>query len=125
MSGWLDGRRIPRARWERELEKLVRLSVLDRLSGTPALSATDVRYRREPRGRERWQTAADTFRLGQGDCEDLAVYLAADLRHRGVDARVVIKRINPRLQHALVLARVGGRLALIDPSKARGMKGSG
>jgi transglutaminase-like putative cysteine protease len=116
VAGWLDGRRIPRARWERELEQLVRRSVLD---------STDVRYRREPRGRERWQTAAETYRLGQGDCEDLAVYLAADLRHRGINARVVIKRVNPRLRHALVLARVGERIALIDPSKKRGMKGSG
>lgn len=88
---------------------------------TPPLSQTRVRYEREPRGREQWQTARDTFLAGVGDCEDLAIYLARDMRNRGLAARVVIKRTHSGGLHALVLARINGKMRLLDPSKARGM----
>lgn len=104
---------------EHVLEALVRESVDERKTGkVPALSAApSVRYKREPRGVEKWQTAAQTYRRGVGDCEDLAVWLCADFRVRGIPARVVVRNVRPGLSHALV--RVQDRH--IDPSKARGM----
>lgn len=105
--------------WADVLEGLVRASVRQRRSGVvPALSsAPHVRYAREPRGRERWQTARETFKRGHGDCEDLAVWLVADARVRGVPARVVVRSSGSRRYHALAL--IAGKL--VDPSKARGM----
>lgn len=87
----------------------------------PPLSSTSVRYQRELPGRERWQTPRDTFLSGQGDCEDLSIYFARDLRMRGIPARVVVKRTRSGGLHAIVAARVHGRFVLLDPSKARGM----
>jgi|FLYL01.1.fsa_nt_gi hypothetical protein len=79
-----------------------------------------VRYRREPRGREDWNHVARLLRLGHGDCEDLAAYLAAWLRiHNAEPARVVIRRTGPRLWHAVV-QRADGRIE--DPSKVLGMR---
>lgn len=104
--------------WEEVLEALVRISVRQRRRGVvPALSATRVRYVREPRGQEHWQTAAQSLRSGEGDCEDLAVYLVADARVRGVPARVVVRRVGQGKYHALAL--ISGKL--VDPSRARGM----
>lgn len=115
-------------RSDRELEAvlsgLVRASVLQRRSGLcPPLANTHVRYRREPRGRERWQTAQETFERLEGDCEDLAVYLCSDFLVRGVPARVVVRAVRPGLKHALVAVKVPGKdvWRVVDPSKARGM----
>ena len=112
-----------------ELARLVATSDAQRRAGlVPALSSVpSVRYRREPTGRERWQTAAETNRYGEGDCEDLAIWLAADATVRGIPARVVIRRIRSGLMHALCAMRIpradgrGSRVVVIDPSKARGM----
>ena len=115
----INGGRIARSRWIATLESLVRSGVRD--VRTPPLSATRVVYRREPAGRERWQTPAETAALGAGDCEDLSIYLARDLRRRGFAARVVIKRTRSGGLHALVAARIRNKTVLLDPSKARGM----
>jgi transglutaminase-like putative cysteine protease len=80
-----------------------------------------VRYVRERPGLERWQTARETYLSGEGDCEDLSIYLARDLRMRGFPARVVIKRTRSGGLHALVGARINRKYVLLDPSKARGM----
>lgn len=114
----VDGSRIARARWLRTLNALVNASLRE---SAPPLARTAIRYRREPLGREQWQTAAETFARGEGDCEDLSIYLARDFRARGIPAHVVIKRTRSGGLHALVLARVHGRTLLLDPSKARGM----
>lgn len=123
----LDARRLPEREWPRVLEELVRRSVRDRLRGTPPLAHTSVRYQREPKGQEVWQSAATTYELGYGDCEDLAAWLAADARLAGLESKVVIKRVNPRLRHALVWVRDPRtrREGTWDPSAARGMRGKG
>lgn len=105
------------------LERLVQESVRERRLGlVPALYKSGVRYQREPKGVERWQSAAETYRNGWGDCDKLAVWLAADLRVAGDrTARVVIKLVRPGLMHALVATKHGLR----DPSRKLGMGGQG
>jgi transglutaminase-like putative cysteine protease len=123
---YIDGRRIARKDWMGALERLVQQSVRDRLAGVPPLAQTTVRYVREPAGREKWQSARTTYLTGEGDCEDLAIYLAADARIAGVPAIVVIKPVRPGLRHALVAAKFpGNRVLLLDPSRVRGMTGAG
>lgn len=61
----------------------------------PSLYDTDIVYRREPPGREWWETATDLMGVVKdksGDCEDLAGYEAAWLRYFGVDedARLLV-----------------------------------
>jgi len=111
---------------ERRLEDLVRESVKQRESGeVPALSeAPQIRYQLDPPGREFWATARETYQRGSGDCDKLAIWLAADLRLRGLPATVRLRRTGPRRWHALVVLpsqRYGA--VWIDPSKARGMRG--
>lgn len=121
----VDASRVPPSEWPALLERLVQQSVRDRLAGTPPLSATQVIYKREPARRELWQSASSSYSIGDGDCEDLAVWLAADARLAGVNANVVVKPVRPGLRHALVLVRRGGRSLIFDPSAARGMRGKG
>lgn len=121
----LDARGKRPHEWRPLLDELLRASVAQRRAGLPPLSQTSVRYQREPKRRERWQSAQRTYELGYGDCEDLATYLAADLIVAGIPAKVITKRVRPGLRHALTLARVHGRYTLIDPSRARGMGGRG
>jgi hypothetical protein len=89
-------------------------------SDVPPLYASGVRYVREPRGHERWLPPSVVLSRGQGDCEDLAAYRAAELRITGEDpdaeARVV--RTGPRTWHAVVLRGDGD---WEDPSAALGM----
>lgn len=105
--------------WEDVLEGFVRASMRQILSGRvpPFEAAPHVRWKREPRGRERWQTARETVQLGSGDCEDLAVFYVASARLRGKKARVVIRHSGIGKWHALAL--VGRRI--VDPSRMRGM----
>lgn len=80
---------------------------------------TNVRYVREPPGRDDWQTWAETARLGTGDCEDLCAGLTATLWEAGErKARAIPKRIRPGLIHILVRRADG---SIVDPSKALGM----
>lgn len=90
----------------------------------PSLYRSGVRYQREPRGQEDWQTVSRTFRLKYGDCEDLAAWRAAELVVTGEDtgARAVIKRVRPGLIHCLVQRGSG---AMEDPSRVLGMRGAG
>lgn len=73
----------------------------------PALYESGVVYRREPPGREWWETALDLLSVAShrsGDCEDLAAYRAAELRHTGEDpgARVAIVETPRGSYHAIV-----------------------
>jgi len=88
-----------------------------------ALYRSGVRYRREPRGVERWQTAAETLRRGHGDCEDLVAWRVAELRARGEKgARPHVYSPRVGLMHCVVRR---GNGALEDPSKLLGMRGPG
>lgn len=124
---------VPPASWLRhnrekalaKLDELMRLSVEQRLAGrVPALYSTGIRYKREPRGIDQWLTAEETYAHGMGDCEDLAVWLAADHIVAGdPSACVVIKPVRPGLDHALVMT--GDGKVLRDPSRILGMLGKG
>lgn len=84
----------------------------------PPLYSTDVRYRREPKGREWWESAADVLGVvtkRTGDCEDLAAFRAAELRYyEGEDAYVRIVPTSRGSFHAVVERGDG---SLEDPSR--------
>jgi hypothetical protein len=86
----------------------------------PPLYESGIRYEREPLGREWWQTAADNFAEGEGDCEDLASHRAAELVvFSGEPARAVTMRTGRRTFHAVVRRGDG---SIEDPSAALGMR---
>src|SRR5687767_9168464 len=105
-------------------EGLVRLNVAlmryadERGVELPPLYESGIVYRREPRGREWWESAEDVAALStqrSGDCEDLSAYRAAELRYwDGEMARVVIKRTTRGTFHAVVRRGDG---TIEDPSK--------
>lgn len=114
------------------LEGLVRACVVQRLDGRVCAleKAPKVRYVRENRGVEDWQTALTTFWRKKGDCEDLAAWLAADcriasrdpsltpaMREKLLGAKAITRQAGPGLRHCIV--SVGGKI--FDPSRARGM----
>jgi hypothetical protein len=97
--------------------------------------ALDLRYVREPRGRdpnglpwirEEWQDAATTAERREGDCEDLAVYLAADLQvHEGVEAWPKVLVFPPRPGRRFWLFHIVVELpdgTIRDPSRLLGME---
>lgn len=86
----------------------------------PRLYNSGVRYQREPRGQEDWQTVSRAYRSKFADCEDLAAWRAAELVVSGEDrrARAVIKRVRPGLIHCLVQRGSG---LMEDPSRVLGM----
>jgi hypothetical protein len=90
----------------------------------PPLYESGVGYVREPRGQERWLPPSEVLRRGQGDCEDLAAYRAAELVLTGEDelAQARVVRTGPRTWHAVVFRGDG---SWEDPSAALGMVGAG
>ena len=84
----------------------------------PELYESGVVYRREPVGREWWETAQDAVGIASkrsGDCEDLACYRAAELRYfQGEPAIVRIMRTQRGSFHAVVQRADG---SLEDPSR--------
>lgn len=83
----------------------------------PDLYTSGVVYRREPPGREWWESALDVMQVGasgEGDCEDLANYLAAWLRVYCDDfAHTKVVRTERGSFHAIVEHADG---TLEDPS---------
>jgi predicted transglutaminase-like cysteine proteinase len=65
-----------------------------------------------------WSAAADTLRRGRGDCEDYAIAKLQMLRHAGLDERdlylVIVKDLVRRADHAVLVARVGGHMYVLD-----------
>lgn len=106
------------------LEGLARVCVAQIRGGlVPVkLYSAGVRYAREPLGRERWQSAAETLRRGEGDCEDLVAWRVAELRCMGEEAHPMVYSPRPGLLHCVV-RRSHGRVE--DPSKKLGMRGPG
>lgn len=107
---------------------------------TPALYASGVLYRREPRQvvvAERFAGVPEVLRQGWGDCDDLAPWRAAELNLRGVGARpVLIDASHPsyrkisggarvrRLWHVVVERELPGESREVvyeDPSARLGM----
>ena len=89
----------------------------------PQLYSSGVRYKRQPMvaGQERFQPIPRVLRRGNGDCDQLACWRAAELQLQGELARAIPVRVNPRLMH-VVVRRGDGRIE--DPSKILGMKGA-
>lgn len=79
-----------------------------------------VKWKPEPFEDEHFDHAAEVVKRGWGDCDDLAPYHAASLRHSGEDpgATAIARRSGPKRWHAVV-QRSDGRIE--DPSKAAGM----
>lgn len=85
----------------------------------PRLYDAGVRYEREPRGREVWQTYPDLLRSRRGDCEDLAAARAAELRRFGdANAIAFARKVRPGLWHIRVRHGDG---TIEDPSRVLGM----
>lgn len=107
------------------LECLVRLDLhyLYQHPDTPSIFDAGVRYAKEPIGSEEWLIIPEVIRRGVGDCEDLACWLAAEYRARGIMAQAFATRVptrNPRpLFHVRV--RTGGGTIILDPSAEMGM----
>lgn len=82
----------------------------------PTIYESGAVYRREPVGSERWQSIAEIVQRSPraGDCEDLAAWRAAELRHAGEDASVRIVRTSRGSFHAIVLRGDG---SVEDPSR--------
>jgi hypothetical protein len=79
-----------------------------------------VRWKPEPPGAEHFDHAGVVLGRKWGDCDDLAPWQAASLRHTGEDpgARAVVKRSGPKRWHAVVKLSDG---TIDDPSRAAGM----
>lgn len=104
---------------------LAKASLAQILSGKVRgkLYSSGVRYKREPLGRERWQTAAETSLKMSGDCEDLAAWRTAELWAAGeLGARPECYSPRPGLIHCVVRRADGTRE---DPSRKLGMGGAG
>ena len=105
------------------LEGLVRLDLAQLRRGlAPPIYQSGVRYEREPRGHEQWQTAVQANRTKRADCEDLSAWLAASYRLVGVDAACVVRDVAPGLKHVVVQLPDG---SIEDPSARLGMRGKG
>ena len=91
---------------------------------TPALYASPVLYRAEV-NTENWSDIPTILGRGWGDCEDLACWRVAELRHQGIAALPYITwrakegQIGGTIYHALC-KWPDGRIE--DPSRALGMR---
>lgn len=97
------------------------LDYLEEHPETPHPYRAGIRYRREVRA-ERWKSIPKVIEDGEGDCEDLAAYLAAYLVHRGEKPVSLVLRWKEqpsggRLFHVLVRGPRGYE----DPSRRLGM----
>lgn len=106
-------------------EGLVRLNVwmfehAESVSGIemPPLYGSPIVYRREPRGREWWESAADVASVAtgkSGDCEDLAAFRCAELRYyEDTPCRVKVVTTKRGSFHAVVEYPDG---TIEDPSR--------
>jgi hypothetical protein len=97
------------------------LAYLEKHPNTPHPYKANVRYAREKHG-EQWKSIPKVIQDGEGDCEDLASYLAAFLAFHGKKPVALVLRwrtlpSNGRLFHVLVRGPDG----IEDPSKRLGM----
>lgn len=79
-----------------------------------------VKWRPEPPGDEHFDSADRVMARKMGDCDDLAPWHAASLRHSGEDpgAEAVVRRSGPKRWHAVVQRSDG---SIDDPSARAGM----
>lgn len=94
----------------------VELMAAAELAGAPypPLYASGVHYRREPKGRERWDTIDVVYANGSGDCEDLCGIRTAELQRAGELAKAIVIRTRRNTFHVQVLRADG---TIEDPSR--------
>jgi hypothetical protein len=90
-----------------------------RANQMPPIYKSGVQYRAESLGAERWRRADEVWRLGVGDCEDLAAWRVAELQLRGELAQPDIVRTGFKRYHARVRRGDG---TIEDPSALLGMR---
>lgn len=85
-----------------------------------AIQREGVLWKPEPPGAEHFDHAATVRQRGWGDCDDLAPWHAASLRHTGEDegATAIVQPSGPRRWHAVVQRSDG---SIDDPSREAGM----
>jgi hypothetical protein len=70
---------------------------------TPLLKESGVRYQTQPHGCERFLTVPAVLAAGNGDCDQLAPWRAAELRVRhGIKALPEVRRMSKNLWHVFV-----------------------
>ncbi len=79
-----------------------------------------VKWQPEPPGDEHFDHAGVVYKRRWGDCDDLAPWHAASLRHSGEDpnANAIVTRTGPKMWHAVVKRGDG---TIDDPSRRAGM----
>ncbi len=111
------------------LEALIKCNMIYLASHpqTPQLYRSGVRYQRELHNQEEWLDIPGILKIRAGDCEDLAAWRVAELRHQGVAAKGRLKwyhkpgaQNNITLYHVQVLLPNG---VIEDPSRQLGMRG--
>jgi hypothetical protein len=65
-----------------------------------------------------WQTSLETQRLGQGDCEDSAIYLCDWLISQGYNARVALGRYGDLGGHAWVVVKMNDMEYLLESTES-------
>ena len=85
-----------------------------------ALHSGRIRYTRHDPFEE-WRTPRDLWHYGEGDCDDLAPAVGAELELSGVPARAILLRSGPGQLHAVTHRLDNGHV--IDPSITGGMLG--
>lgn len=76
---------------------------LQRHPNTPPLLKSGVRYMQQPPGVERFKPIPLVLAAGEGDCDQLAPWRAAELRVRhGIRAMPEVKQMGPNLWHVFV-----------------------
>jgi hypothetical protein len=97
--------------------ELMRIAEEKGMPDFPELYKSGVVYRREPPGREWWESASDLLGIAKdrsGDCEDLSAYRAAELRYYDDENASVLITQNPSGNfHCRVLREDG---TVEDPS---------
>jgi hypothetical protein len=86
----------------------------------PLMKDSGVVYKTQPRGCERFKTVPAVLAAGSGDCDQLAPWLAAEIRVKtGVKAMPEVKQMGPSLWHVFVRMPDG---KAIDVSARLGMR---
>jgi hypothetical protein len=107
------------------LESVTRLDETLLEEGAPSFERalrSGIEWRPEPPGEESFDHLHTILGRGHGDCDDLAPYHAASLRHSGEDphATAVVRKSGPNRWHAVVQRGDG---SIDDPSARAGMNG--
>lgn len=103
----------------------INVDFLKQFPNTTSLYKAGIIYRQEGLGLESWKSVPIVLEDGFGDCEDLACWLAAEYRVKGINARPVwTKRQLGRLTMYHIQTQLPDGTTE-DPSIKLGMKGSG